>query len=258
MRSVGVIGHGAVGAVVARALAAGEVPGCRLGGVLTRSSTGVPARVETAADLARCDLVVEAAGPQALAEQGPALVAAGVDLLVVSAGALADDDLRARLVGEGPGRLLLSTGAVGGLDLIRAAALLGRLQEVRLTTTKAPAVLERPWMTPASLARLRSTTGPLTVFAGSAREAVSRFPASVNVAATLALATVGFDDTRVEVVADPGARLVRHRIEVTADAGRYEVVIENVPSPNPRTSAITPYAVIRALRDTSARVVVGF
>ena len=275
MIDVGIVGHGAIGSVVTGALVRGEVPGCRLAGVLV-GPTGrdVPEPVSTIDLLAECSqVVVEAAGAEALATYGPPVVAAGVDLVVLSVGALVDDTLRARLLGDGDddpgglpgaddpggsrGKVLLSAGAVGGLGLLRAAALLGDINRVRLRTEKLPGALDRPWMTPAERARLLGTDEPLTVFSGSARDAVIRFPQSANVSATLALATVGFDATHVDVVADPGARLVRHRIEVEADAGRYAFEIENRPSANPRTSAVTPYAVIRALRDLSAGVVVG-
>lgn len=279
MIGVGIIGHGAIGSVIADALGRGAVPGCRLAGVLRRSGpasvapvrpqsgrrtspglAGARAAVASIGELvAASDVVVEAAGAEALADHGPAVVGAGTDLLVVSVGALADDGLRARLTSSGPdgGRLLLSSGAIGGLDLLRAAALMGAVHSVRLTTTKRPSALERPWMSGAERTRLQEARAPVSVFAGVAREAVRRFPESANVAATLALATTGFDATRVELVADPGTPTVRHHIEVEADAGRYELTIENTPSANPRTSAVTPYAVLRSLTDLSATVVVG-
>jgi aspartate dehydrogenase len=262
MTEVGLIGRGTIGSVLARALVGGEVPGCRLAGVLRRGAGSIDDLV------ARSEVVVEAAGAEALAAYGPIVVAAGVDLLVLSVGALADDDLRARLLNPDPpprpaprseprGRVLLSAGAVGGLDLLRAAALLGPVHHARLTTTKQPAALVRPWMSAAKRTWLVEASEPVTVFAGAARDAVARFPESANVSATLALATVGFDATAVELIADPRAELVRHRIEVDAEAGQYTFEIRNRPSANPRTSAITPYAVIRALQDLSASVVVG-
>ncbi|MGH9212748.1 MAG: aspartate dehydrogenase domain-containing protein [Acidimicrobiales bacterium] len=271
MIAVGIIGHGAIGSVVAAALDRGDVSGCRLAGVLgwSRRPDAVTAIDEL---VAHSQVVVEAAGAEALATYGPTVVAGGVDLLVLSVGALADDDLRRRLLTEGRersdtggttpglphgGRMLLSAGAIGGLGLLRAAALLGPIHHAGLTTTKPPSALERPWMSPSDRARLREATGPLTVFSGPARDAVTRFPESANVSATLALATVGFDATHVELVAQPGATLVRHRIEVDAAAGHYTFEIENRPSANLRTSAITPYAVIRALGDLSASVVIG-
>ena len=86
------------------------------------------------------------------------------------------------------------------------------------------------------------------------RTARAGVPASV---ATLALATLGFDRTRVTIVGDRAAVRVRHVIDVEGDAGRYAFHIENTPSSNPRTSAITPFNVLRALCDQSDAVVVG-
>lgn len=257
---VGVIGHGAIGAVVSSELAAGRVPCCTLAGVLTRSHHHEgPDAVRSLDELMeRSDIVVEAAGHQAVVDHAARILGAGIDLLVVSVGALVDDELRARLTrADLPGRLLLSSGAIGGLGLLRAAALLGTIDSVRLTTTKAPDALLAAWMTPSLTAELRHGTAPVPVFEGTAREAVAHFPTSVNVSATLALATLGLDRTRVTVVADRAAVRVRHVIEVDGDAGHYELHIDNTPSTNPRTSAITPYNVLRALNDMSDRTVVG-
>ena len=257
---VGVIGHGAIGAVVASELAAGRVPCCSLAGVLTRSHLhDVPQAVGSLDELIECsDIIVEAAGHEAVIDHAARILAAGVDLLAVSVGALVDDELRSRLTDPGlAGRLLLSSGAIGGLGLLRAAALLGSIDSVRLTTTKAPDALLASWMTPSLTAELRTGTGPVPVFEGTAREAVAHFPTSVNVSATLALATLGLDRTRVTVVADRSVVRVSHVIEVDGDAGHYELHIDNTPSANPRTSAITPYNVLRALSDMSDGIVVG-
>jgi aspartate dehydrogenase len=257
---VGVIGHGAIGSVVASELAAGHVARCTLAGVLTRSHRqDVPQAVGSLDELLdRSDIVVEAAGHDAVVDHAPRVLGAGIDMLVVSVGALVDDELRERLTsGDLPGRLLLSSGAIGGLGLMRAAARLGAIDSVRLTTTKAPDALLAAWMTPSLIAELRTSTRPVPVFEGTAREAVEHFPNSVNVSATLALATLGLDRTRVTVVADRTAVRVRHVIEVDGDAGHYELHIDNTPSSNPRTSAITPFNVLRALSDMSDGTVVG-
>lgn len=259
-RRVGVLGYGSIGKVVVDELHAGRLSGCELAGVLVRSDgRNAPAAVGSLEELLdKSDIVVEAADRDVVADHGEAILAAGVDLLVVSAGALIDDDLRRRLLDvPRPGRLLLCSGAIGGLGLLRAAAMLGSIDSVRLTTTKSCDVLVADWMSQELADRVRSATGPLEVFEGSAREAVSRFPTSVNVAATLALATIGLDRTRVRVVADPDAARVRHVIDVDAAAGRYSFHIENHPSDNPRTSAITAYNVLRSLSDLSDATVVG-
>ena len=258
-RSVGLIGCGAIGASVAEQLLQGAVPGYTLLGVVSRSTTP-PRYPAMGLDrlLDRCDVVIEAAGHAALTEHGPRIRDAGIDLIVASVGALADDTLRTQLWAAGPGRLILSSGAIGGLDVLQSAALGGGLDEVHLTTTKPSHVLRQSWMDKCLVTALTHGKEPVTAFEGPARRAVDLFPTSVNVAATLALATLGFDRTRVRVVGDPGATVVEHRITAAGRAGEYEFIFRNNPArDNPRTSGIVPYAMLRSLRDLSATVVVG-
>ncbi len=257
------LGWGAIGRTVGRALADGAVPGVELVAVADRREpTDCPVPVVPASQLsARADVVVEAAGQEALAANGEAYLLAGCRLLVVSVGALVDDDLFQRLRRAGAERLLLTTGAIGGLDLLRAATRAGPLDAVTLTTAKRPASLLQDWMDAATLAALRAGDQEVTVFDGPATEAVARFPQSVNVAATLALAVGSWDLVRVRVVADPRAELNRHEIEATGAAGRYRFSIENHPSPdNPKTSGIVPHAVLQglaALRPDDWRLATG-
>jgi aspartate dehydrogenase len=273
---VGLLGHGAIGSVLARELLAAS-PAASSGASAAASSgasaaehgaklvlTGIvgssaPERLRCAdVDelIAVSDLVVEAAGQEAVRAHGQRILAAGRDLLVASVGAFADDALLARLraaaESSGGGRLLLSTGAMGGLDLLRAAAMSGGLDTVRIVTTK-PAVALLDDGTPPELRAAAERGEPVVLLDGSAREAAVRFPASTNAALTVALSTLGLDATRVQVVADAAATVVTHRIEASGPIGRYGFTIENRPSVNPRTSEVTAYALLRALEDEGAR-----
>jgi aspartate dehydrogenase len=99
---------------------------------------------------------------------------------------------------------------------------------------------------------------PKRVFAGTAREAARGFPANVNVAAALALAGIGPDRTTIEIWADPTVTRNVHRIEVEAEAARFSMQIENVPTEeNPRTGRLTALSVIAALRKLVAPLAVG-
>lgn len=257
---VGVIGHGAIGSVLAAELTSGRAPHATLSGVVaTRAPDAL--RVDDVATLAaRSDLVVEAAGQDAVRAHAATVLDAGVDLLVASVGAFADDALLAALTARAHphapvgGRLLVSTGATGGVDLLRAAALSGGLASVRIVTTKPAAALiagdTRPAPAPVLDAVARGEAA--TLFVGTAREAAVRFPSSTNSAVTVALATIGMDAVEVEVVADPSATVVTHRIEASGDLGRHTFHLENRPSVNPRTSAITAYALLRAIVDEGA------
>jgi aspartate dehydrogenase len=82
-------------------------------------------------------------------------------------------------------------------------------------------------------------------------------PKTTNVAAAVALAGLGFDRTRSVVVADP--RLSANRTILTARGrfGSLRVELDNVPSPNPRTSLLVAYSVLATLRRQRERVTIA-
>lgn len=248
---VSVVGAGAIGGAVARAVASGAVPGASLDGVIVRrpeSVTGqglTPITLEDA--IASSDLVVECAGVPAVASVGPTVIGAGRTFLVTSVGALVDPELRGRLL-AGPGTLRVTTGAIGGLDLLAAASRDGGLDTITLTTTKAPSTVVQPWMGDDERERVLSTPGRLDVYTGTVADAIAKFPKSLNVAVALAVATNMWDDVTVTMAADPAATLTTHHIVATGRVGDYEFTIRNLPHPqNPATSGIVPSAVLAGI-----------
>lgn len=249
--AVGVLGYGSIGRVVARVLAEGGVPSATLAGVARQGPDPIQVgeRMEVTTLIERSDLIVEAAGQQALAANAEAILGAGRDLLVVSTGALADEALSRRLAAAGPGRLHVCSGAIGGLDMVRSVVAMGPVEEVIITSTKKPSSLIQSWMTADQAEKVRTTSEAIVVFDGDVRELVVKFPTSTNVAATLALAVGSWDLVRGRVRADPAAELTTHTIEVVGVAGRYRFDLSHHPSPeNPRSSGVVPWSVVRALR----------
>jgi aspartate dehydrogenase len=256
---VGIVGCGALGGQLARALGAGAISGvsvaalCDLDPARARRTAGAVRprpRVGGPEAMRGCDLVVEAAGAAAVPSVAAAAQAAGADLLVMSVGALLSEpkwaaDLRRRGL-----RLLHPSGAVAGLDGLRAAARGGGLKRVVLTTRKPPKGLAgAPFFRgrPRALAGLR---GPRVIFRGSARQAVRAFPANVNVAAAVALAGLGPDRTRVVIIADPAAQRNSHTLLAEGEFGRLTAVTENRPSPdNPRTSRLAGASALALITD---------
>lgn len=217
---VGLIGRGAIGGVIADALKRGQIENATLSGVLRQRGTDGEFHVASVEELiARSDVVIEAASHAAVAAHGPSVTRAGVDLVVLSVGAFADDRLCEELPAPGGGRVLLSTGACGGVDILRAAHTLQPLDELRLRTTKLSAALARDWMEPDLRQMLLEGEEQATAFSGSAREAVQRFPETANIAGLLALATIGFDAVRVEVVGEPRRTAAKHEIHASGRAG---------------------------------------
>jgi len=255
---IGVIGRGAIGGPVADHLAADLIPGARLVSVLRRN----PLEPHDVADVrsmleSRCDLVVEAAGHEALESYGLPLLEAGVDLLVLSVGALAAPQLESEFRKPHAGRVLLSTGAIGGLDILRAHKMAGTLRSLKITSTTAPAVIA-PLVDGPQRRQIETATYVMTVATGSARDISLRFPRNANVAATLALATLGLDEVEVEMRVDPMGSTKHHSIEATVVGGSVTLdTTSHLSSANQNTSAVTPYAVIRMLTDLTSPFVVG-
>lgn len=136
-------------------------------------------------------------------------------------------------------RVLVPSGAIGGLDLLRAIPRKS-LQRVTLRTRKSPAALP-----PAEAAGI---TEPTCLFAGTAREAIARFPKNVNVAVTLSLAGLGPDQTQVEVWADPEISRNTHEIDIESDVGHYRVSCANMSlADNPGTSALAAMSIVALL-----------
>jgi aspartate dehydrogenase len=275
MRHLGIIGAGGMTETLLQALAHGlPAPLERVTilssarsaekarGLLGRFGPALAARcgVETdrAAFLAaKPDVVAECAGHGAVREHGAAVLEAGAELIVISIGALADAALHAALEAaatRGGTRLVLPPGAVGGLDALGAAKLSG-LEEVTYTGRKPPPAWKG---TPAeALLDLTALTGPAVFFEGPAREAAARYPQNANVAAAVALAGMGFDATRVRLVADRGITRNLHEVSVRSSAADFVIRLEGRPSPaNPKTSLTAGYSMAREVLNRVRRLVV--
>ncbi|MGU3574408.1 aspartate dehydrogenase [Brucellaceae bacterium C25G] len=203
------------------------------------------------------DLVIECAGHTAVSAYVPKFLERGVDTIIVSIGALADLELETRLreaALAGGGQIILPAGAIGGVDILSALRPSG-LTSVTYRGRKPPVA----WSgTPAEqVVDLASVQEAVVFFKGNARDAAQQYPKNANVAATLALAGLGFESTKVELVADPAAPGNVHEYHVESPVASYRIEIENKPSTtNPKTSVTTVYSVLRAVMNRIEPVVI--
>jgi aspartate dehydrogenase len=263
---VAIGGFGAIGKVVAQHLDRG-IEGLVLAAVSARDGAransamagfGRPAPVVPLASLWEyADIIVECAPAALLRELAEPALAHGRQIMVLSCGALLDNFDLIELARRHGGRILVPTGALLGLDAVVAAAE-GEITSVRMVTRKPPKGLAgAPYLMQNGI-DIGGLSEPKRVFAGSAREAARGFPANVNVAAALAMAGIGPDCTTIEIWADPKITRNVHRIEVEADAARFSLQIENVPSAdNPRTGRLTALSVVAALKKLSSPIAIG-
>lgn len=263
--SVAIAGLGAIGLPLARALDDG-VEGLELVAVAARDHAKAkanlarfrrPPSVTDFDGLAIADIVVEAAPAAVFEAIARPAIEAGCTLIAASAGALLPRmHLLARAKATGA-RVIVPTGALLGLDAVRAAAE-GPVESITMVTRKPPAGLAgAPYLVQHGI-EVDGLAEPLRVFAGNALDAAAGFPANVNVAAALALAGVGPIRTRVEIWADPTVTRNTHTITVEAEAARFTMTIENVPSEeNPRTGKLTTLSVLSCLRGLVSPLKVG-
>ncbi len=263
---VAIGGLGTIGLTVARKLDAG-MEGLRLAAVsandiakarrnLDGFATTVPVlRLEELADHA--DVVVECAPAAVFDRVARPAVEAGRIFIPLSVGALLERDDLIRRARETGARIIVPSGAILGLDGIKAAAE-GEIRSVTHVTRKPPRGLAgAPYLEEQGIS-LENLSEPRLVFAGTAREGARHFPANVNVSAAVSLAGIGPDRTRLELWADPSISRNMHRVTVEADAARFTVEIEGVPSPDsPRTGLLTPQSVVSTLRGLVSVLTVG-
>jgi aspartate dehydrogenase len=194
------------------------------------------------------DFVIEAAGHAAVRQYGVAILRNGTNLMISSVGVLTDDNFASLLENAcaGDTSVWIAAGAVAGMDGLLASRSLSP-RSVKYTSVKPP----KAWLgTPAESAVRAQAGKRIAFFNGSAREAASQYPQNANVAATVALASIGLDRTRVNLVSDPSAVGPLGIVEAEGDFGQLTFHILALASPsNPKTSAITGHSLVSAALD---------
>ena len=146
MKSIGIVGCGAIGKALIQAAEAGKLS-VRIAGVTSRTEKTAreflagfknpPPYLSLVELIAAADLIIEAAGGDVVPELAKKAFAAGKDLMVISVGALLDHpDVMAESRRTGC-RLYVPSGAIAGLDGIKSASV-GQITHVTHTTRKPP------------------------------------------------------------------------------------------------------------------------
>ncbi len=261
---LGLIGWGAIATRVAELLAECQAPIAIVAIAVrdtARARPDLPAGarlISAPAELAGLDLdmVIEAAGRASVSVWGEAALRHAGRFAVSSTSAFCDDALLARLIDvarEVGGQIVVPPGALGGMDALVAASAV-RVDEVVHSIVKPP----RAWRGSGAetLLDLDALTGQKTFFSGTARQAADAFPQNANVAVISALAGIGLDRTRVDLIADPAASRNSHRLSASGAFGRMEMLFENEPlKTNPKSSEMTALNLVRLVKNQVAPLV---
>lgn len=261
MKRIGLLGCGAIGTQIALAIDSGKIPA-----VLTHvydnskdAANSLVSKLNTKPNIVEnfhllsshpLDIIVEAASQDAVKDVGLSVLQNKRDLMIMSVGALLDEsiyDILSDACSHFKKTIYLPSGAIAGLDGIKSIK--HELESVSLTTTKHPRSLKGAKFFETSKIDLDAIDLPTVLFEGSAKEAVTLFPANINVAALLSLSGIGSDKTNVKIVADPSTDKNTHHIEATGKFGKMTFTIENIPDiNNPKTSRLAILSAIETLR----------
>jgi len=264
MYKVGIVGAGAIGRRIVKAIVDGVVD-AKIVGMFDKTPSKVQSVLSSFGvfgcgllsieDMAeKADIVVECASQEAVRMYGQTILERGCNLMVMSVGALLDDALLTKLINiakEKGCKIYVPSGAVVGIDGLKASSI-GRVYNVVLTSSKPlNSIINAPFFdTYKEKIKERKK-----VFEGSPTQAVKLFPASVNVSATINLL---FGKCVVNVIADPDASKITHTLEVEGDFGRFVATTENIPSKdNPRTSEIAALSAIAMLKRITSPIEIG-
>ena len=194
------------------------------------------------------DIVFEAASQKAVEEYSEFILESGKNLIIMSIGCFYDEEFKKKLediAKKNNCKIYIPSGAVCGIDGILSASI-DTIDEVTLVTTKPPQSLNKKY------------NKRTVVFKGNASEAVKKFPLNINVAASLSLAGVGFDNTKVEIVADPVATRNSHKILAHGKFGRLRAEVENMPNPsNPKSSYMASLSAVATLKKIVNPIQIG-
>jgi len=253
---IGLIGCGNIGLFLLKAINhLSKIPDCKIISILDERDF-VENKLSKLAEEYQCtyyqdidpflnsdlDLVVEAANVESALKYVKTVLGRKINLLLASVGALSDDEFYSSIQAickENNAQLYIPSGAVGGLDLVKAAEIMGELESVEIKTSKPPHSLsDHP-------EELQSAK---TIFDGIAKKAIKEFPKNTNVSIALSLAGIGADKTKVRILADPMIQCNTHEVTAIGTFGHMNIKIEANPMPNnPKTSYLAALSVLSVI-----------
>lgn len=163
------------------------------------------------------DLVVEVANADVVKANGLRILK-NTNFMPFSVTAFSDEDfLREALKAsnENKNNIYIPHGAILGLDGIVDGK--GILKNISITTTKKPEGFGR------------NDETKTTIFEGNTRGACQSYPKNVNVHGGIALAGLGFTNTKSKIIADPDIDGNTHIILVEGEGTEFEIKVKSIP-----------------------------
>ena len=245
--SIGLIGFGAIGKDIYHKISKNFIDGYKIIGIFSKdineSKIKQNLKCHSLTELLKKkpNLIIESASVEALKEYAEIILKKGIDFLCLSVCGFADKAFFNRIYNlKIKNKIYIPSGAIAGLDAISASALSNELQSVQLIQRKPPlALLSKEEARILKKEKILSNT--------TARKACLSFPRNSNIAGTLAICGIGFDKTKVIVIADPKVKKNIAQIKASGKFGGLKIILENNLSNNSKTSKLTAMSVLQSL-----------
>jgi aspartate dehydrogenase len=266
-KKIGIIGCGNIGTEILRAVDRNdinvEISGCydinrqKYDTLLKKLKTIKPPFIQMEKLVKKSDLLIECAAKDAVRNIFETAIKYYKDILFLSAGGVLDCLDLINKAKEKMINMYIPSGAVVGIDGLDAAKYIG-IKQVTLITKKPPEAFKGNKYLQQKNIDINNISVETIVFDGTAKEAVNDFPANINVAATLSIAGIGPEKTKVKIIIDPFIKTNIHEITVEGDFGRFKTITENFPSPdNPKTSYLTSLSTIVLIKKIVEPIHIG-
>ncbi|MFH1442137.1 MAG: aspartate dehydrogenase [Candidatus Omnitrophota bacterium] len=267
---IGIIGCGAIGTSLAKAIVRDMAEKARLCGLYdinTKKAKALSKLVSKKDVLAvdnysllieKCDLIIEAASSKVSWDAAREALNKGRDIIIMSVGGVINRLKQMRSLAEKNNcKVYIPSGAICGIDAVKAAKI-SKIKKITLTTRKNPLSFKGVKFIEERGIKLDGIKKDKILFSGPACEAVKYFPQNINVAAVLSLAGIGEKKTFVRIIASPLVKKNIHEIQIDSDSGRVFTRTENILHPsNPKTSFLAVLAAIGTLKQILEPVRIG-
>ena len=246
---IGIVGFGAIGQEIYKKISKKVINGYNIVGIfsddINSKNLSKKIKCKSFEELLKKkpNIIIEVASVDACKNYAEKTLRNKIDFVCLSVCSFADKTFFKKifsLTRKINSKVYIPTGAIAGLDAISSASLSKELTYVKL-------VQRKPLKALLSISKLKKIKKEVILSRSTARKVCKEFPKNSNIAATLAICGIGFDKTKVIVIADPKVKKNIAEIEAMGKFGKLKVILENNPSSNPKTSRLTAMSIILSL-----------
>ena len=257
---IGIIGFGAIGQEIYKKISQKIIPGYEIVGVFSEDinlkSISKEIKCSSFQDLLKKkpNIIIEVASVDACKEYAEKILKNKIDFVCLSVCSFADKSFYKKILilsKSIKNKISVPTGAIAGLDAIASASITNELTSVKLIQRKPPKAL-------LSDLESKKIKKEKILLQSTARKVCKNFPKNSNIAATLSIVGIGFDKTKVIIIADPKVKKNIAEIHADGSFGNLKVVLENNPSINPKTSKLTAMSIILSLNKRKSSFLCSF